>query len=62
MDTFIFKIFFKYSGILKLINSRGLVVAGIAYLIPDWHQMQLVFSLPLLLLLATYWILPESPR
>jgi OCT family organic cation transporter-like MFS transporter 4/5 len=38
------------------------VVAGIAYLIPDWHQMQLVLSLPLLILLGTYWVLPESPR
>jgi MFS family permease len=40
----------------------GLAVAGIAYLIPDWHKMELVFSLPLLALFATYWILPESPR
>ena len=46
---------------LLLIHS-GLLVAGIAYLVPDWHEMQLIFSLPLLLLLGTYWVLPESPR
>ena len=40
----------------------GLAVAGIAYLIPNWHHMELVFSLPLIGLYATYWILPESPR
>ena len=40
----------------------GLAVAGIAYLIPNWHQMELVFSVPLVGLYVTYWVLPESPR
>jgi OCT family organic cation transporter-like MFS transporter 4/5 len=40
----------------------GLIVAGVAYISPDWHNMQLIFSLPLILLLGIYWILPESPR
>jgi OCT family organic cation transporter-like MFS transporter 4/5 len=40
----------------------GLLVALIAYLLPDWHHMELVFSIPLFLLVCTYWILPESPR
>ena len=43
-------------------SIMGLVVAGIAYLVPNWHEMELIFSLPLILLLVTYWILPESPR
>ena len=47
---------------LNEIFSRGLVVAGTAYFIPDWHQMQLVFSVPLVILLGIYWIIPESPR
>ena len=37
-------------------------MAGIAYLIPNWHQMELVFSVPLVGLYVTYWVLPESPR
>ena len=40
----------------------GLAVAVIAYFVPDWHKMELIFSIPLLLLYVTYWILPESPR
>ena len=40
----------------------GLVVAGIAYVLPEWRSMQLVFSLPLILLYSLYWVLPESPR
>ena len=40
----------------------GLVTAGIAYCVPDWHKMQLIFSVPMLALLVSYWILPESPR
>uniref|UniRef100_A0A0K2UKU6 Major facilitator superfamily (MFS) profile domain-containing protein n=1 Tax=Lepeophtheirus salmonis TaxID=72036 RepID=A0A0K2UKU6_LEPSM len=40
----------------------GLSVAMIAYLVPDWRKMQLIFSVPLVVLLSMYWILPESPR
>ena len=40
----------------------GFAVAVIAYLVPDWQKMALIFSLPLIILYATYWILPESPR
>ena len=40
----------------------GLVLAGIAYLVPDWRQMEMLFTFPLALLFATYWIIPESPR
>ena len=38
------------------------MVPQVAYLVPDWHQMELLFSLPLIALLSTYFILPESPR
>ena len=40
----------------------GFAVAVIAYLVPDWQKMALIFSLPLIILYAVHWILPESPR
>ena len=40
----------------------GFAVAVIAYFIPDWQKMALIFSLPLIILYATFLILPESPR
>ena len=40
----------------------GLGTALAAYLVPDWHRMELLFSLPLVVLFSTYWMLPESPR
>ena len=40
----------------------GLIVAGIAYILPDWRSMQLVFSAPLVILYTVYLVLPESPR
>ena len=40
----------------------GLVTAVIAYNVPDWHKMQLIFSVPMVVLLVSYWVMPESPR
>jgi len=40
----------------------GFAVAVIAYLVPDWQKMALIFSLPLIILYSVHWILPESPR
>ena len=40
----------------------GFAVAVIAYFIPDWQKMALIFSLPLIILYVTFLILPESPR
>ncbi|KAB0802118.1 hypothetical protein PPYR_04304 [Photinus pyralis] len=34
----------------------------IGYFFRDWQQIQLVISIPPILLLSYYWILPESPR
>ena len=42
--------------------TYGLVVALVAYIFPDWHQMELIFSVPLMSYLFLYFILPESPR
>ncbi|GLV31845.1 uncharacterized protein CBL_07605 [Carabus blaptoides fortunei] len=37
-------------------------LGGIAYFLRDWHYLQLTISIPALLLVTYYWILPESPR
>ncbi|KAK5650952.1 hypothetical protein RI129_001981 [Pyrocoelia pectoralis] len=37
-------------------------LALIAYFFRDWHHIQLAITLPCLLLLSYYWIVPESPR
>ncbi|GFT66285.1 organic cation transporter protein [Nephila pilipes] len=34
----------------------------LAWLLGDWFWMQLIITLPCILLLSTYWLLPESPR
>lgn len=43
-------------------NIGHLVLVAIAYCLRDWHQIQLAVSVPTALLLAYYFILPESPR
>ncbi|XP_028628581.1 solute carrier family 22 member 1 [Grammomys surdaster] len=41
----------------------GLVVlAGVAYAIPNWRWLQLAVSLPTFFFLLYYWFVPESPR
>ena len=40
----------------------GLMTAVIAYCVPDWRHMQLIFSLPLVLLFGAFWVMPESAR
>ncbi|KAK5637824.1 hypothetical protein RI129_000198, partial [Pyrocoelia pectoralis] len=37
-------------------------LALIAYFFRDWHHIQLAITLPGLVLLSYYWIVPESPR
>ncbi len=37
-------------------------LAGVAYYIREWRYLQLVLSIPSVILLATGWFLPESPR
>ncbi|CAL1284205.1 unnamed protein product [Larinioides sclopetarius] len=34
----------------------------IAWLVPDWFWLQLIFTLPWLSLLCAFWILPETPK
>ena len=40
----------------------GLMTAVLAYILPHWRHLQLLFSLPLVVLLPAYWFLPESSR
>ncbi|XP_067000200.2 organic cation transporter protein [Anabrus simplex] len=37
-------------------------LAGIAYYARDWHNFQLALTLPSILLLSYWWLIPESPR
>ena len=39
-----------------------LTLAGLAYLFRDWRELMLWSSLPSLLSVLMYWLLPESPR
>lgn len=43
-------------------NMGHLSLAGLSYLLRDWRYLQLSISLPSVILIAYYWILPESPR
>lgn len=57
----------KYRTLLGLVyqapfNIGHLTLVGIAYFLRDWHYIQLAISIPTVLLLGYYFILPESPR
>lgn len=39
-----------------------ITIAGIAYFIRGWSQLQLAITLPSVLLFGLWWVLPESPR
>ncbi|KAJ8960531.1 hypothetical protein NQ318_013819 [Aromia moschata] len=44
------------------VSLSYVTIAGIAWLLKDWRQLQLAISLPGFLFLALWWYLPESPR
>ncbi|XP_018495839.1 organic cation transporter protein [Galendromus occidentalis] len=39
-----------------------MVIAYVAHFIRDWQNLQMAFSLPMVLLISYYWMVPESPR
>lgn len=43
-------------------NFGHLLLSVFGYLIRDWRYFQLTISLPSVILISYYWILPESPR
>ncbi|KAI4887673.1 hypothetical protein NFI96_014870, partial [Prochilodus magdalenae] len=51
-------------GVLfQMVFSCGLIVlALIAYLIPDWRWLQVAITVPYIIFLSYYWFIPESPR
>ncbi|KAJ6641511.1 Organic cation transporter protein [Pseudolycoriella hygida] len=43
-------------------NLGHLTLPGFAYFIRDWRHLQLGLSLPSVILISYYWLVPESPR
>ncbi|XP_036228979.2 organic cation transporter protein isoform X2 [Bactrocera oleae] len=52
------------TGILNIlpVPISYILMAVIAYFVRDWHNLQLVISLPWLCLLPIWYCMPESPR
>ncbi|XP_041721477.2 solute carrier family 22 member 2-like [Coregonus clupeaformis] len=49
--------------IFQMFFSVGiLVLTLIAYLITDWHWLQVAFTVPYFIFLSYFWLIPESPR
>lgn len=42
-------------------NLGHLTLPGFAYFIRDWRYLQLALSLPSIILISYYWLVPESP-
>mmetsp|Transcript_39512 Transcript_39512/g.93604 ORF Transcript_39512/g.93604 Transcript_39512/m.93604 type:complete len:461 (+) Transcript_39512:156-1538(+) len=50
-------------AVMQVFFASGLCLsAAIAVVFPNWRQMYLAASVPLLFFLSTYFIVPESPR
>lgn len=43
-------------------NLGHLTLAGFGYFIRDWHYLQFALSIPSVVLISYYWLVPESPR
>lgn len=53
----------KSGSIMQIFFASGLCLsAAIAVVFPNWRQMYLTASVPLLFFLASYFVIPESPR
>lgn len=49
--------------VVEMFWSVGvMMLGGIAYFVRDWDKLQMIVSFPVLLLLAYWWVIPESPR
>jgi Na+/melibiose symporter-like transporter len=43
-------------------NFGHITLPLFAYFIRDWHRLQFALSIPSVLLISYYWLVPESPR
>lgn len=43
-------------------NLGHLTLPLFAYFIRDWHRLQFALSIPSVILISYYWLIPESPR
>ncbi|KAF0308273.1 Organic cation transporter protein [Amphibalanus amphitrite] len=49
--------------VATLLTAVGqMVLAGVAYKINVWWQLQLILSSPVLVFILSFWLVPESPR
>ncbi|XP_064606001.1 organic cation transporter protein-like [Liolophura sinensis] len=49
--------------IIEVFYTFGeMLLAGVAYFVRDWRYLQMAISLPAILFLPYWWIIPESPR
>ncbi|CAL1283314.1 unnamed protein product [Larinioides sclopetarius] len=58
---------FEYRTIYCFTYGRGftltlMLMPLIAWLIPNWFWLHLIFTLPWISLLCVFWVLPETPR
>ncbi|XP_021380087.1 organic cation transporter protein-like isoform X3 [Mizuhopecten yessoensis] len=54
----------KYTGIInEIFFAFGeCCLAGIGYLVRDWHHVEIIIAAPMVLYLTYWWFIPESPR
>ncbi|XP_017040796.1 LOW QUALITY PROTEIN: organic cation transporter protein [Drosophila ficusphila] len=50
------------SIVLNYFYAVGEALLGLSVFLPDWRQLQLVLSIPPLICLAYFWLVPESVR
>ncbi|XP_046573280.1 organic cation transporter protein-like [Haliotis rubra] len=49
--------------VIELFWVLGMIImAGLAFLLPDWHHLVLALASPAVLFLSYWWLIPESPR
>lgn len=57
----------KYREVFSILyqipfNVGHLMLPLFSYILRDWHDFQLAISIPSIVLISYYWLIPESPR